>query len=170
MPEYRLVGNGYVAANLGDQDLPSILRNLKALRNDAYVDFSLVEKGHVAVETIREVKRLTGNSFRDWLAANYGGGNGPISGLVRDIVHYLNNRIGHAQLITSISVQENRLKQLLRSRNGVYTPTTRTINGDDFLQKGDEVFDYDLYRLMAGIAPANVGRIFLLLGGESYYG
>ena len=171
MPEYRLVANGYAVSTLNDADLQSIFRNLKALKTDAFNEFALVMKGHVAEEVLREVKLLTGGSFRDWLHVNFGGGSGHLADLVRDIVHYLNGRIGHAQLLTSISVQENKLKTIYRSRNGVYTPMVRPGGGELLLkEKSDEVYDYDLFRLMAGITPAGVGRIFLLLGGENYYG
>lgn len=171
MPEYRLVANGYAVSTLTDAELQSIFRNLKALRTDAFVDFELVMKGHVAEEVIREAKQLTGNAFRDWLQVNFAGGTGHFADLIRDIVHYLNGRIGHAQLLTSISIQENKLKSSSRLRGGVYTPTVRAGGGELLLkEKSDAVYDFDLYRLMAGIAPAGVGRIFLLLGGETYYG
>jgi len=170
MSEFRLTSNGYVDSALTDADLAAIFRNLKALNVASFSNFELLEKSHLAIEVIREIKRLLGGhgNFREWLGVNFSGGAGPLQDLVRDIGHYLNGRIGHTQLITSISVHENRLKMARTAP--VLTPGIRSGGSEPFLKKGDEIYDYDLYRLMAGISPNNVGRIFLLLGGETYYG
>lgn len=170
MPEFRLVSNGYANAAIGDGEMGAIFKNLLCLKTDSFVDFELLAKGHVAIETIREVNRLTGGSFKEFLEVNFDSGKGPISALVRDIVHYLNGRCGHQTVMTSISIQENKLKNFNRSRYGTYSPTIRTGTPEPFLASGDMVYDYDLYRLMSGIGAGHVGRILLLLGGDAYYG
>jgi len=170
MPDYRLVSNGYVAADLDEGEMVGIFRNLKLLKTDCNVDFGLVMKTHLAVEVLRDVNRLTGKSFQNWLAVNFEGGRGHIADVVRDVLHYLNGRIGHAQLQTSISVHENKLHSVARMKAGSYSPSARVAGNEVFLRQGEAVYDYDLYRLMAGIGPLAVGRLFLLVGGESYYG
>jgi len=174
MSDFRLIANGYVEASVSDSDVASVFRNLKALRLDALDNFELIEKGHIAVEVIREVKRLLGGhgNFRAWLHVNFAGGSGPLADVIRDLSHYLNGRIGHRQLLTSISVQENRLATIAKNQMSpaVYVPTTRGGGGESLLSnKEDAIYDYDLYRLMAGIAPTGVGRLFMLLGGETHY-
>ena len=170
MPDFRLVNNGYANAALGDGDLTSIFKNLKNLRTDAYVDFELVAKGHVAIETIRDVNQLTGGSFKDFLAMNFDSGKGPLADLVRDVVHFLNGRCGHTTVTTAVHIHENKLRSVARERKGNYSPSVRTGGGgESFLQDGYNVYDYDLYRLLAGVGPAYVGRMFLLLGGDTYY-
>jgi hypothetical protein len=169
MSDYRLVRNGYVPTDISEPELMGLFRNLKALKTDAYADFTLVIKGHVAVETLTNVKRLVGHSFHDFLEVNFGGGRGPLAGLVRDVVHFLNNRIGYLSILTSIQVQENKLHALTRRRSGVYTPSISSGRNEVFLKDGDTVLDYDLYRLMAALGPATMGRLMLLLGGEEFY-
>lgn len=169
MPDYRLIKNGCVDASLSDQDLAALFRNLRLLRTDSYNDFEIVVKGYVAVETLREVKRLTGNNFPQFLEANYDSGRGALAGLVRDILHYLNGKQGQNSVLTSLRMHEHMLEAAGRSRAAAYTPTVRPGSGVSMLNKGYVVEDYDLYRLTAGIGPAAVGRIFLLLGGETYY-
>jgi hypothetical protein len=170
MPEFRRGNNGYVSAHLGDGELDAMFKNLKYLRQDAYQDFELIMKGDVTIETLREVKAMTGTSFAGWMEVNFDNGKGPLAELIRDIIHYLNGRCGHRQLITSLGIQENKLVDANSTRYGTYTPTTRTGGHAAFLQDGDTVYDNDLFRLMAGVGAGVVGRIFLLLGGESYYG
>lgn len=170
MPEFRRGNNGYVSAQLSDGELATMFKNLKHLRQDAYQDFELIMKGDVTIETLREVTALCGTSFAGWMEVNFDNGKGPLSDLVRDIVHYLNGRCGHRQMITSLSIQENKLQDAASTRYGTYTPTVRTGGHAAFLQEGDKVYDNDLYRLMAGVGAGVVGRIFLLLGGENYYG
>jgi hypothetical protein len=169
MSDYRLVKNGYVPADISDSELAGLFRNLKALKTDAYADFVLVIKGHVAVETLQAVKRLVGHSFHDFLEVNFGGGRGPLAGLARDVVHFLNNRVGYLSVLTSIQEQENRLTALTRRRSAVYTPSISAGRNEVFLKDGDTVLDYDLYRLMAALGPATTGRLMLLLGGAEYY-
>jgi hypothetical protein len=170
MPEYRLINNGYVDASLSDQELSVLFRNLRMLRQDAYNDFEIVIKGYVAVETLRVAKRLTGNDFDQFLKLNFDNGNGPLANLVRDIVHYLNGKQGHQTVLTSIRMCEHVLEASARARSATYQATYRHGSSEPFLKDGYSVEDYDLYRLAAGIGPAAVGRIFLLLGGENYYG
>lgn len=169
MPNFRLVPNGFIAQDIGDVEADGIFRNLNLLRKDAYSDFEQVIKGHVTLETLRIAHRLTGGSFRSFLEANYDGGNGPLTNLVKDLAHYLNGRVGHHAIITSILNEEKKLQSLNRSSSALYRPTNRPMNALPLLEDGYIVHDYDLYRLMAGISPANVGRFFQLLGGETYY-
>lgn len=169
MPDYRLIKNGYVDASLSDQDLASLFRNIRLLRTDSYNDFEIVIKGYVAVETLREAKRLTGNNFAQFLELNFAGGRGPLANLVRDIVHYLNGKQGHQTVLTSIRMEEHALEAQARNRSAVYSPAHSPGAGEPFLKEGYRVEDYDLYRLAAGVGPAALGRIFLLLGGENYY-
>ena len=170
MPEYRITPNGYAHAALGDSDLGVIFKNLQCLRNDAYVDFDLIMKGAVTIETLREANFLTGRSFAQFLEVNFDSGKGPLASLVRDIVHYLNGRCGHQTIITSLNIEENKLRSLTKARHGTYTPAIRSGGGEAFLKDQDRVYDNDLYRLMAGVGAGVVGRILLLLGGDSYYG
>lgn len=169
MPSYRIAPHGFINAELSDAEAASIFKNLSLLRKDAYSDFELVIGGHVAIETMREAGRLIGGSFRLFMEANYDGGAGPLANLVKDIVHYLNGRIGHHSITTCIKIEEQKLQSLNRNRSAVYTPSTRMGNALPLLEDGYVVHDYDFYRLMAGISPANVGRFLQLLGGEGYY-
>lgn len=169
MPNYRVAPHGFVSAELSDGEMASIFKNLSLLRKDAYSDFSLVIGGHVAVETLREANLLIGGSFRLFMEANYDGGTGPLANLVKDVVHYLNGRIGHQSIITSLKIEEQKLQSANRIRSALYTPSKRTSISLPLLEDGYIVHDFDLYRLMAGISPANVGRFLQLLGGEAYY-
>lgn len=169
MPEYRLISNGYVDASLSDQELASLFKNLGYLRKDSYNDFELVIRGHVAQETLRDVNRLIGGSFEQWLRANYSNGAGPIASVVKDIIHYLNGKQSFSTVVSAIRILELTMSSTSRSRQATYTPVRRSGNGEPLLRDGYELCDYDLFRLMAGIGPANVGRLFLLLGGDAYY-
>ena len=170
MPDYRLIKNGYVDASLSDQELSGLFRNLRLLRTDAYNDFEIVIKGYVAVETLRAAKRLTGNDFAQFLELNFDAGRGPLANLIRDIMHYLNGKQGHQTILTSLRMEEHALEASARARSVVYQVTHRAGTTAPFLKDGYSVEDYDLYRLAAGIGPAAVGRILLLLGGDNYYG
>lgn len=170
MPDYRLIKNGYVEASLSDQDLSESFRNLRLLRQDSYNDFEIVIKGYVAVETLREAKRLTGNNFAQFLEINFDGGRGPLANLIRDIVHYLNGKQGHQTILTSLRMEEHALEASARARSATYQTRHRPGTTEPFLKDGYRLEDYDLYRLAAGVGPAAVGRILLLLGGENYYG
>jgi hypothetical protein len=90
--------------------------------------------------------------------------------LIRDIVHYLNGRGGHQTVLTSLAIQENKLRSTAKVRYGTYAPAIRAGGGESLLKGEDRVYDNDLYRLMAGLGAGAVGRIFLLLGGDAYYG
>lgn len=169
MPEYRLIKNGYVEASLSDQELASLFKNLRLLRTDSYNDFEIVVKGYVAVETLREAKRITGGNFAHFLELNFDGGRGPLASLVRDIVHYLNGKQGHLTVLTAIRMQEHVLEASARARSATYQSGHRPGGNEPFLKDGYRIEDYDLYRLAAGIGPAAVGRILLLLGGENNY-
>ena len=169
MPSFRQVPNGFVHDALSDGDLVVIFKNLALLRKDSYNDFEMVVRGYVTIETLRDASRLIGPSFRQFMEANYDGGRGPLAGLVKDIAHYLNGRIGDKGLISSIRVEERKLLASARLRSATYTPTRGSGSSMPLLEDGYVVHDYDFYRLMGGISPANVGRIMLLLGGDSYY-
>lgn len=169
MPEYRLISNGYVDAGLSDQELTALFKNLRYLRKDSYNDFELVIKGHVAEETLRDARRLVGSSFEEWLKLNFDGGRGPLASVARDIVHYLNGKQHFSTVVSSIRIAEQIMVSAAKSRQATYTPVRRPGGGEPFLKDGYTIQDYDLYRLAAGIGPANLGRLFLLLGGDSYY-
>lgn len=169
MPSFRQVANGYVPDTLSDAELTATLKNLNLLRKDAYSDFTLVLEGHVAVETLHAVTKLVGPSFRAFLEANYDSGRGPLANLIKDIAHYLNGRVGHQNIVTHLRVEERKLYSASRARAATYAPTRTAGNALPLLEDGYVVHDYDLYRLMAGLSPANVGRLLMLIGGESYY-
>lgn len=169
MPNFRPTPNGFVHDALSDGDLVGIFKNLSLLKKDSYNDFEAVIRGHVTLETLRDSTRLVGPSFRQFMEANYDSGRGPLAGLVKDIAHYLNGRIGHQGVLTSIRVEERKLLAAARQRSASYTPTRTSGASLPLLEDGYVVHDYDLYRLIGGISPANVGRIMLLLGGETYY-
>lgn len=169
MPNYRQVANGFVADGLSDGQLAEIFRNLSLLRQDTFNNFDLMLSPHVAIETLSAAKALIGGDFKGFLEANYNGGSGRAANLFKDISHYINGVISHQCLMTSINVEERKLKANNRSA----TPSAglpRNPPGHlSLLDDNQGITNFDLYRLMAGIAPANVGRIFQLLGGESYY-
>lgn len=169
MPNYRIAPHGMVNAELTDVELSNIFKNLNLLRKDAYSDFELVIGGHVGIETLRAGGQLIGGSFREFMEANYDSGKGPLANLVKDIVHFLNGRIGHQSIVTSIKIEEQKLQSANRVRSAIYSPSKRTGSSLPLLEDGYVVHDFDFYNLMAGISPANVGRFLQLLGGESYY-
>ncbi len=169
MPDYRLAPNGYVNALLTDADLAALFRNLRLLRIDSYNDFEIVIKGYVAVETLRDVNLLTGGDFAAFLEANYDAGRGPMAVLAKDILHYLNGKLGVLSLLSAIRVQEHTLQAEAKRRSASYSALHRSGSGLPFIEKGYSLMDYDLYRLAAGLGPAALGRLFLLLGGENYY-
>jgi len=169
MPDFRLAGNGYVNAALGDGELASLFRNLRLLRIDSYNDFEIVIKGYVAIETLRDIKLITGNDFAKFLEANYDGGRGPMAVLMKDIVHYLNGKQGVQSLLSQIRIQEHTLQAVAKNRSATYGAVTRAGSSRPFIEQGYRLEDYDLYRLAAGLGPAALGRLFLLLGGENYY-
>lgn len=170
MPNFRQAPNGYVSDELSDAELTGAFRNLNLLRKDAANDFSLLIDGSMAIEALHEAGRLIGPSFRRFMEANYDSGRGRLAGLVKDIAHYLNGRIGHHSLLTSIRVEELKLQNNAnRVRTATYSPTHVASSALPLLEDGYVVHDKDLYRLAAGISPANVVRIVMLLGGDSYY-
>lgn len=169
MPDFRLISNGYVDATLSDQELTALFKNLRMLRKDSYNDFELLVKGHVAEETLREIQRLTGGSFAQWLEVNFDHGKGPISGVIRDVMHFLNNKQSHFTVNTSVRQAELSLAAAAKARSAAYSPNRRTGTGESFLRAGYKVEDYDLFRLMGAVGPALVGRLFLLVGGDTYY-
>ncbi|TQH47458.1 hypothetical protein [Pseudomonas aeruginosa] len=169
MNSFRRSPNGFVNAALTDAEMTEAFTNLNLLRKDAYSNFELVIKGHVVIETIRDVSRLVGPSFRQFMETNYDSGRAPIAGLIKDIVHYLNGRMGHHSLITSLRIEERKLLSASKVRKSTYRQTQTTGSPLPLLEDGYIVHDYDLYRLMSGISPSNVGRTLLLLGGENYY-
>jgi hypothetical protein len=170
MPDFRLASNGYVNAALSDGDLASLFRNLRLLRIDSYNDFEIVMKGYVAIETLRDVNLITGGNFAKFLEANYDSGRGPMAVLAKDILHYLNGKVGVQSLLSQIRIQEHTLQAAAKRRAATYGPIHRAGSSVPFIEKGYRLDDYDLYRLAAGIGPAALGRLFLLLGGENYYG
>ena len=143
MPNYRLVSNGYVADDISDAELNTLFTSIGYLRRDAYVDFALVVKGHVAVETLKIAKRLVGASFHDFLEANFNGGRGPMAPVVRSLIHFLNNKVGYFTVLTEIQVMENKLHADTLQREGVYTPTFTAGANEVFLRSGETVIDYD---------------------------
>lgn len=169
MPNYRRIANGFITADISEEEANNLFRNLDLLRKDAYSDFELVVKGHVTLETLRIASRLTGGSFRQFMEANYNQGSGSLANLIKDIAHFLNGRLGHHSIITSIKNEEQKLQNFSRSKTATYTPSKRAASALPLLEDGYIVHDHDLYRLMAGISPANVGRFLQLLGGENYY-
>lgn len=169
MPNYRHIANGLVDDSLSDAQLTEIFRNFNLLRQDAYSNFDLMLSSHVAIETLIAVNTLSGGDFQAFLEANYNGGNGRLANLIKDIGHYVNGVIGHQSLITSINVEERKLKAANRSAPPSLSPSRNPPGHLSLLDDGHVITNFDLYRLMAGITPANVGRIFQLLGGESYY-
>lgn len=170
MPNFRLYENGYVNADLSDTDLAVIFKNLNLMRRDEVLDFSLVSGGDIAIELMREAQLLTGGSFRQFMEANYSGGGGPLAGLVKDIAHFINGKLSETSVITSINVEENKVKASNRSRGGKYIPSRRPGGNLSLLEDGYVIHDIDLYSLMAGISPTHVVRFFQLIGGGSYYG
>lgn len=167
MTTFRMGPNGYYNDQVSDTEAPTLFRNLGALRRDAYQDFSVVMEGHAPIEIIRLARRLTGDNFAQWMRAN---ADGPLGSLVRDILNYLNGKIGHLSINTAISIQEERLKTTTHYHDAVYVPTSRDGSTlDPLLKQGLKLYDFDLYRLLSGIGPINLGRIMLLLGGETYY-
>lgn len=169
MPNYRVAPNGFINAALSDEEANALFKNLNLLRKDVYTDLSLTTKNHVSLETIRIAMQLTGGSFRQFMEANYNQGSGSLANLIKDIAHYLNGRLGHQSILTAIKNEEAKLQNFNRTKSALYTPTRRASNALPLLEDGYIVHDYDLFRLMAGIAPANVGRFLQLFGGESYY-
>lgn len=168
MTAYRLGPNGFFNDEVSDAEMATIFKNLAALRRDSLVDFTLILKGYVPVEIIRLVRRLTGDTFSQWMRAN---ADGPLASLVRDILNYLNGKVGHLTINTAISIHEERMKTTPHRHDAVYVPTNAAGGSalDPLLKSGLELYDFDLYRLIAGMGPIAVARIFLLHGGESYY-
>lgn len=169
MPNYRQIANGFVDDRLSEGQLNETFRNLNLLRQDAYNNFELMISSHVAIETLVAANLLTGGDFQSFLEANYNGGAGRLANLIKDIGHYVNGKIGHQSLITSINVEERKLRGINRSTPATFSPSRNAPGHLALLDDGHVIHNFDLYRLMAGISPANVGRMFQLLGGESYY-
>lgn len=170
MPNYRSVANGYVDSRLSDYDLSVLFKNLRYLRKDAYNDFSLIIEGHVAIETLRTAKAITGGSFKQWLEVNFDNGRGPLADIIREILYYLAGKQSYATVNTAVRINESLMESAAKQRSGTYASGNLTGSSDAFTKYGHLVEDYDLYRLMAGVGPSVVGRILLLIGGEVYYG
>lgn len=169
MPNYQTTENGFVSSTLTEQEIANLFKNLNLLRKDAYANFELVVDGHVTIETLRIAKQLTGGSFKEFLEVNYDHGRGSLANLIKNILHFLNGKVGSGSVTALLKVEELKMSGPNRNRSPIYTPTQRTGNSLPMLEDGYVVNDYDLYRLMSGISPANVGRFFQLFGGESYY-
>lgn len=169
MLKYRAVSRGFINADLNETEVSNAFKNLNLLRKDAYNDFELVVGGHVSIETMRISNLLTSGSFRQFMEANYDSGKGPLSGLIKDIAHYLNGKVGHRAITTSINIEEQKIRSQTRIRSATYSPSKTSGSSLPLLEDGYIIHDFDLYRLMAGISPANVGRFFQLFGGETFY-
>ena len=167
MTAFRMGPNGYFNDQVSDAETPTVFRNLAALRRDSMQDFTVVMEGHMPIEVIRLARRLTGDNFAQWMRVN---ADGPLRELVRTILNFLNGKLGHLSVNTAISMHEERMKNMSHFHDAVYVPTNRDGSSlDVLLRQGLKLFDFDLYRLLEGIGPVQVGRIFLLLGGETYY-
>lgn len=167
MTDFRYAGNGYIGAQVSDSEASTLFRNLAALRRDSFNDFSVLMEGHLPIEAIRTAQVLTGGDFVDWMRVN---ADSPLQGLVRDILNYLNGKVGHFTIKTSIKIHEERLRPGIHYHEATYTPGARSESTlDGTLRNGARLFNFDLFRLMAGIGPVDVCRIFLLLGGATYY-
>ena len=167
MTSFRMGTNGFFNDQVTDAEATGLFRNFVALRRDSYVDFNVMLKGHVPIEIIRAVRRLTGDDFADWMRVN---AEGPLASLVRDILNYLNGKIGHMSLRTSITMHEERLRNFNHHHDAVYVTTSHGGSSiDPLIKQGLQLYHFDLYRLMAGIGTLDVSRIFLLLGGGTYY-
>lgn len=159
--------NGFFNDQVSDAEMVTICKNLQMLRRDSLVDYTTVLQGHVAIEIIRLVRRLTGDDFAQWMRVN---ADGPLAGLVRDTLNYINGKIGHLSMKTSVTMHEERLRNVNREHLATYTPLGREGSSlDPMLKNGLSLFNFDLYRLLSGIGPVEVGRMFLLLGGDTYY-
>jgi hypothetical protein len=169
MAKFKLGVNGYVTDQSSEAELTAIFRNLALLRRDSCVDFSVVADGRMAIETLRCARRLTGNNFREWMRVN---ADGPLKVLIRDLLNYINGKVGHLTMNSSITMHEEMLRNNAHRQNeALYVPSDREGSAIDIhLKNGRNLFDFDLYRLMSGMGAVNVARIFLLLGGASYYG
>lgn len=167
MAKYKLGVNGYVSDQTNEAELSATFKNLALLRRDAYVDFSVLVEGRLAIETIRCARRLTGDNFREWMRVN---ADGPLRALIRDMLNYVNGKVGHLTMNNSITMHEEILRGP-RQTEALYVPSSREGSALDLqLKNGHALYDFDLYRLISGIGAINVARIFLLLGGASFYG
>ena len=169
MPDYRLIDNGYVDSQIPDTELAAVFKRLKALIRDGMIDHELLMKGVLAIDALSLANRLTGRSFRGFVEVNYDEGRGPLAGLMRDVVNYLNGKTGHQVLLTSITIHHGKLRPTDYAMEGVYPHHRKTATSEPLLKDGAVLLDYDLYRLMAGIGAVGVARLFLLVGGADYY-
>lgn len=170
MVKYRYYGNGYVNADLTDAELDTIFKNFALMRRDGILDFSLLIKGDLSVEAMRESRRLMGGSFRQFMEANYAGGSGPLAGLIKDMVHFLNGKMAAIPLVTCINFEEGKARAAIKNRLAMYSPSRVASGNLALLEDGYVVHDFDFYHLMAGLGPAQVIRFLQLIGGGSYYG
>jgi len=170
MPNFRQIANGFIHNAVSESELSTIFKELNLMRKETYTDYTLVSEGHVAVDTLQRVYRLAGPDFPAFLEANYDRGRGMLALLVKDIVLYLNGKLGHQTIITHLRMEERKLASRLRAGPAVYQSLKTVPNATPLLGDGETLGNNDLYRLMAGISPANVGRLLMLIGGENYYG
>lgn len=170
MVKYRHFGNGFVHADLSDAEVDTIFKNFALMRRDGILDFNLCISGDLSIEAMREAKRLTGGSFRQFMEVNYDNGGAPLAGIIKDVVHYINGKIACIPLVTCINFEENKAKAAIKNRLAMYSPSIRQSGNLSLLEDGYVVHDMDVYHLLAGLGPAHFIRFLQLIGGGSYYG
>lgn len=166
MHKFKLIDNGYVSESL-DYAWGDVLSQLKQLRIERAESFELAINGVEAVETIRLGKKLIGHSFKAFVEANYNNGASRLSGLMINVVQFLNGKIPAESVVTAITIEENRFK--FADEDAPSSNYAVTVLKEPLLGQGDSLHDLDLYRLMAGITPGHFGRLLLLLGGVGFY-
>jgi hypothetical protein len=167
MSSYRQVRNGFVNLGLGDGDLALINRNLKSYLRTSH-DFKVKKDPQVIADVIKQIRLITGDDFKGFLLANYNNGLGPMAGMVRDIVLYLNGKVSPRSVITSIRIEANKVINYNDPRT-TWESKPLVINRLDTETNSKlmKITDYDLYYFIAGLSVEKVATLFLALSGES---
>lgn len=113
-------------------------------------------------------RELTGESFKDFLIANFNNGFARRADLVSTVIGYLNGTLSGGAVTTQLTIGENEF--LHRVSKGLNFTHTVTESHTAKLPKGIEsVTNKDFYRLIECMGPVKVARLFLMLAGETFY-
>lgn len=171
MSKYSKTVYGYVLASVAREDVLRQFKILRLIKRTIDVDLDPITKASVAKDVMDVSKVLVGGSFREFVIANYDNGRGPLSNVMKAVVQYLNGQLGFRNLLSMITVEENKL--------GFFTPDNREgeapleikpSTGIPLLEQGQVLNDDSLFKLMEGISPIHYARILLLLAGGDNHG
>lgn len=128
--------------------------------------FDLMADSTSAIEVYALAKNYIGKSFKDWLIANFNGGVGVRSSLVRRIVTWIEGKVSYKAITSEVRRDMNRLDFLRPENPQLATP----IMYDD-VPSGDSILDFSkvkdrhFFEMIAVLGPELTAHFLLGLNG-----